>query len=772
MMEVLPPLPLCKSDKDFIRKCVDVVVVLARLYGMDTSGWKVKGTYDHWIYCASVLRNPMKFVKWKLSSFYAFHKAQPLPVSVLLDTEIDNASCLLGGRGYKFINSIRRSDSESWNEFITSVKSLSKGMPRPNEKVVERSVRDVFTKLTTEPQYPAATLVPWATANELPSKVSFVLDKPTLEQEFKRTVNELFVGESFDWSDRIEPFFFSTSSTVINTRSMGGVVGAILDHPNILQGLKTERELISVKAVSVGSNHTFVVNDRPLRESFEVLYKRIIKIALSELAEAKLHGLAESNKVRSISKGPPFLYSVLKPLQRKLWSVLKKHPCFTLIGEPITDSYVQERMGSSLKEGFKFLSIDYSDATNELFSWCSECVIKALCENLSLDEETKDFFIRAMTEHIIILEEPIINSSGKRELLELDRLPQKRGQLMGSIMSFPILCIVNAAICRWAVELSSQRVFTLKDCPLAVNGDDGIMKVNDSGRVFWERISSFCGLSPSIGKVYFSDQFLNMNSTTFDFYSQGWEGYQVMNREGTKLVNRIRYFRLIRFINFGLLFGLKRSGLVSQKKRSPSYGAQARDLISTCPPRLRERVLCQFIHLNKSRFDSLFIPWFIPEQLGGLGLPIIGKYSPCDRDLRVARKIYEHKNMFRLPSLPLDVAWHTWEIATKRFPNIGSSINHDFIDSSHMISHKRLLGLACVEALFRVNKISDLYKSADDKTMKNVLSHYYKSLRRVWSKALLDKSVKLPEPFRVDKFPKKYTLEDVPLYFYSSLSSL
>jgi hypothetical protein len=296
-------------------------------------------------------------------------------------------------------------------------------------------------------------------------------------------------------------------------------------------GLKTKEHLITVSDHteslieesgipnfgSVGRSLSTVpiVNDKKLHDVFIDLYLRIRDLAKEEIPLAKPLALAEALKTRVISKGPPFLYTVLKPLQVKLWSVLKSHPCFSLIGKPVDDMYVQERMGAKLKDDQIFLSVDYTDATNEMYSWVSDVIVNEIVDCLSIPDDEAFMFKTALTGHILEYNGEVAK--------------QERGQLMGSIVSFPILCIANAAICRMALEADQSRVFTLRDCPLAINGDDAIMKMTRKSVKIWETIGSYCGLSPSIGKVYESNRFLNINSTTYNYSSEGFSTFEVIN---------------------------------------------------------------------------------------------------------------------------------------------------------------------------------------------------------------------------------------------------
>jgi hypothetical protein len=89
---------------------------------------------------------------------------------------------------------------------------------------------------------------------------------------------------------------------------------------------------------------------------------------------------------------------------------------------------------------------------------------------------------------------------------------QKRGQLMGSPISFPILCIYNAALSRYAMELRAGRQLDLDEMPMLVNGDDLLLQTDEVGFRYWKEVTRFGGLRCSIGKTYLSPNIMTLNS--------------------------------------------------------------------------------------------------------------------------------------------------------------------------------------------------------------------------------------------------------------------
>jgi hypothetical protein len=173
-----------------------------------------------------------------------------------------------------------------------------------------------------------------------------------------------------------------------------------------------------------------------------------------------------------------------------------------------------------------------------------------------------------------------------------------------------------------------------------------------------------------------------------------------------------------------------------------------------CPSILQEKVLSDFIHINSDALKSYAIPWFIPEQLGGLGLPTVGKWESNSFDLRVARKGYENPQLFPLIPKPVVVSWKVWKYAMSRFDKVPTSTSiAAYYMGGNSISVDRIMGLFCIESLFRC-KLDELVDDSPVSAMK----HYYRSISRRWQKAQYNTSVPLPEPFNPSRFPTLYGL--------------
>jgi hypothetical protein len=87
-----------------------------------------------------------------------------------------------------------------------------------------------------------------------------------------------------------------------------------------------------------------------------------------------------------------------------------------------------------------------------------------------------------------------------------DQNVQQRGQLMGSLLSFPLLCITNYLALRFFVK---RRV------PLRINGDDIVFRCRPSEYEAWAAGVVSWGLTLSKGKTLVSPTLFSLNSAFF-----------------------------------------------------------------------------------------------------------------------------------------------------------------------------------------------------------------------------------------------------------------
>lgn len=360
------------------------------------------------------------------------------------------------------------------------------------------------------------------------------------------------------------------------------------------------------------------------------------------VARAKVYGICEPLKVRIITKGPAVLYWRCKPIQKALWSALKRFPHFRLIGRPIC-------AGELSGEGKYLASVDYSAATDGVSQAIGLRLLGYILARSSLPTEAIDAALTAFGSHEIHY--PLFEFEGWQtedmKILPCGHMPpvqQTNGQLMGSIMSFPILCLINLATLRATEKLTGIKI---KD-PL-INGDDMFYSADCPS--FWQvqcQVAQAIGLEPSVGKCYLSQHCCSMNSVAF-------------HRGGDGLLKRVDYLPV------GLLHGkhkvscsdttepttgILRDGKIIPDPNTNDRGDEEDSTIGCCLNLINEgarsplKITRRFLVYNTQtlRRELKGRNLFIPCYLGGLGQ----KAPPGFRVMVTRPQIERAKRLYKL----------------------------------------------------------------------------------------------------------------------------
>jgi hypothetical protein len=700
------------------------------------------------------------YFKYKTCAFYASHEKQDIPLKPtgLVD------SCpqvIFGGYFGSYLQLLKRSDIKKYESFCVTINQAKMGMPRADESMIAAAEEKCARHLTTQPvvvqdhfcdECGMSGLSPYHFANCLGVEShmywgnSEVIDKKSMKRELRRTVQELFRGKQYTEELHYEPFFPSTSANYIRSRGSCGAVGIVTQIIARLGLFDPESPLVVTNQVDgkarseiakgfgdegrirqacldlereIGKQHnvTLVEYDESLlRAKWAVLMDCIKELAVSEDAYVEAVGLAEALKIRVISKGPPLLYTFLSPLQKFMWKVLKDNRVFKMISEPITADHVTRSIGIPRDDEI-IINGDYKASTDNLHSWVSKtigleivnCIREAHQPGIGyeFDDDHKDMFIRSLIHHFY----------------QIDGVwqPQREGQLMGSVTSFPILCLANAAMCRWSLEVADNRSYRLTDKPysrggriasLLINGDDCTLKGCRSNlQQIWERITSFGGLSTSVGKTLFSRvgrPICVLNSTTYHLVEGVWTH--------------------IKFVNMGIMFGKTRSGGDGTASRTYcQMGELHAELRKSCPTDIWEKVSERFIYFNgnalRPKYDDDMkwaIPWDMPQYLGGAGLEKKKAYSETDKWCAslIISKMKSCKR-FRIMKERSDPMWIVHDQVQERFDRFTActgfrevrkkilvDLSKEFKEPEFSIAedqHSRLYKYLTIETLFRLD---------------------------------------------------------------------
>jgi hypothetical protein len=384
---------------------------------------------------------------------------------------------------------------------------------------------------------------------------------------------------------------------------------------------------------------------------------------LVDFVDCKPVGLCEPFKVRVITRGDADVYHLCRRYQKIIHRQMSDHPTFNLTKGPITQEQLDEfwSVGQHfVKKGWNIISGDYEAATDYIDPELSEFCLTAILDTIGCPDVDKRVLLLALTGHRIHFKGP----------KGLQYYKQLWGQLMGSPISFPILCIINAAATKLALELgdsflpleprmtSGTDVFRPSLCsyPLKINGDDVGFMADDNTYSIWKKVTAVAGLKFSMGKNYSHKDCLILNSAVF----------RVDVHSGV--------LSPLRHLQVGLLYGQSEKFCrpVDREEESPlgeseflgsGYGLSqmCRDLLTGWSEDQQDVLLSRFITVNRDRLERIprGMSWWLPRSLGGLGLPHVKDANVTEGQLRLAAYLatrsVEDKDLgdFLHPNLPL-----------------------------------------------------------------------------------------------------------------------
>jgi len=203
--------------------------------------------------------------------------------------------------------------------------------------------------------------------------------------------------------------------------------------------------------------------------------------------DRKVQLINDNGKTRTVTVATAFQQTLL-PLHILLYNHLSNKD-WLLRGDATANCFKQfER-----KEGEVFVSGDYESATDNFNSHHSRNILSLIFENSSsIPVGIQQQAIRSLTGSL---------------LYKGNRYPQIAGQLMGNLLSFPLLCLTNFLAFKYAVR---------RKVPLMINGDDIVFRCTPVEADKWFKTIGDSGLVVSRGKTLVHGKFFSLNSTFFE----------------------------------------------------------------------------------------------------------------------------------------------------------------------------------------------------------------------------------------------------------------
>lgn len=201
--------------------------------------------------------------------------------------------------------------------------------------------------------------------------------------------------------------------------------------------------------------------------------------------------ILEPLKVRTITAGRGDTFC-LKPLQRAMWLALGEEKQFCLThGTNRLEGAIHRIYDNSRKDDI-WISGDYSAATDSFSIEATRALLEGVLESID-HEPTKRWALKEISPHLVCYPE----GSG------ILPVTQKSGQMMGSLLSFPLLCLLN--------DCTAKHIGLSPDQYL-INGDDILMRCNPEKYSAWKQAVEGYGLDLSLGKNYLHKDYGTVNS--------------------------------------------------------------------------------------------------------------------------------------------------------------------------------------------------------------------------------------------------------------------
>jgi hypothetical protein len=341
---------------------------------------------------------------------------------------------------------------------------------------------------------------------------------------------------------------------------------------------------------------------------------------------AKVAHVLEPLKCRLITKGNGAPYAAAMVYQKDMWNKLRKFPQFALIGEPLEEHHLftllQQEKDAQLNEFDQWVSGDYSAATDGLSQQINSLCMSEYLNSIQASDDERKILGAVLGNHRI--EYP--------DKYEIDSIQQSNGQLMGSPVSFSVLCSINLAAYWCALEEFTGRSFSCSQLPVLVNGDDILFRSNSAFYEVWKKWIGEVGFTLSLGKNYIHKDVFTINSECFMYQPNSCD------------VGKI--FTPIGYIHSGLLHSsrdeMKFSGGIGTRPENmemPCIAKIQRILDSANDPVYAFRKVLKLWKTEISeQTNSGEYNLFVPCELGGLGLQ-----TPLSSNIKVETTAFQRK---------------------------------------------------------------------------------------------------------------------------------
>lgn len=345
--------------------------------------------------------------------------------------------------------------------------------------------------------------------------------------------------------------------------------------------------------------------------------------------------LPEPGKFRTLSKGHGDLYTQLQPIQGGMLQSWKDLPYSTMRGEDLLPRLQEIEDKSPFPT---WVSGDYSSATDTLSREVS------LLAATGLPDAERRLAQFSLLPGGVISYPKVKEGPGKyaKVLRPARSLPQRNGQLMGHVLSFPLLCVENLATYRLAQTMyvqeadwgsyeyeTRQQEMLVSEELVVINGDDIVFKANAAFFDCFNRAAKRVGFVPSPGKNYFSNTMCQINSQLYSIREKR------LRREG--------------YLSGKLIFGTNIKDGGEKSGATPvELGREFSRLSEFCPQYRHSIALA--LSRFKDTYGHVRPNWFLPVHLGGFGFSTSESFDLTKQQRRLAAQCVNEpsKTLYRL----------------------------------------------------------------------------------------------------------------------------
>lgn len=352
-------------------------------------------------------------------------------------------------------------------------------------------------------------------------------------------------------------------------------------------------------------------------------------------AQCTPHGILEPMKVRIITKGDcfsgSFLGGVKDDLRDLLWG-LPNDPFCLLNRSKVEDKDLRRLLTETtgynkflkgpVDDKLFWLSGDFSSATDNANGLISERVGKNCLRFLQTPEPFFSMALRSLCKNRITWCEKALGlkQAGFRPDKFNECFDQSNGQLMGSIISFPILCMMNLfsyweSIEKWlGYTINLEKL--LKKFPVLINGDDILFRCPSSLYPIWSEVTASYGFDKSVGKNLFLEKALTINSQ----YVEQHDGEFIFHE----------------YLNHGMINGIRKGDSVTSERPQGAYGdpntkvfyiqmaVAYKELLSIKKEGVKKRALSKFFENYSVSISEMGLEWFQENYQSVIDYPLKG----------------------------------------------------------------------------------------------------------------------------------------------------